>query len=280
METARLTCFTKSKWHQNEENQQTMTLEMAWRTRPLQLALSGGPVTPCPDNRIQWDYNGLRGENRGPFRGQQASVSNPVMLWPKSNLFWYWSEHRPHSRQVTGARCTEVAARQSWAEYTSRVYSLGMVSRYSTVRSGTLTWREWGLWVRIHQHAIPPLCFQETPNLTCFKVKMASKWGISTDRDQNVICSEDGQNTPKCQIRGHSSLVLSRKYPKIANLACFTKSKCRPAKWGKSTDDDQNLISSQGGQNKSACVKFQAIQGDCRKTSGEESSLFWCHHKH
>ena len=26
------------------------------------------------------------------------------------------------------------------------VYSLGMVSRYSTVRSGTLTWREWGLW--------------------------------------------------------------------------------------------------------------------------------------
>ena len=28
--------------------------------------------------------------------------------------------HRPHSRQVTGARCTEVAVRQSWAEYSSR----------------------------------------------------------------------------------------------------------------------------------------------------------------
>ena len=28
--------------------------------------------------------------------------------------------HRPHSRQVTGARCTEVAARQSWAVYSSR----------------------------------------------------------------------------------------------------------------------------------------------------------------
>ena len=27
-------------------------------------------------------------------------------------------------------------------------YSLGLVSRYSTVRSGTLTWREWGLWVK------------------------------------------------------------------------------------------------------------------------------------
>ena len=30
------------------------------------------------------------------------------------------------------------------------VYSLGMVSRYSTVRSGTLTWREWGLWLTQH----------------------------------------------------------------------------------------------------------------------------------
>ena len=29
-------------------------------------------------------------------------------------------DHRPHSRQVTGARCTEVAAHQSWAEYSSR----------------------------------------------------------------------------------------------------------------------------------------------------------------
>ena len=26
-------------------------------------------------------------------------------------------------------------------------YSLVLVSRYSTVRSGTLTWREWGLWL-------------------------------------------------------------------------------------------------------------------------------------
>ena len=35
---------------------------------------------PCPHNRIQlWEYNGLRGGNRGPFKGQQASASNPVM---------------------------------------------------------------------------------------------------------------------------------------------------------------------------------------------------------
>ena len=51
-----------------------MTLEMAWRTRPLQLVLSGGSVTPTLIRK----YNGLRGENRGPFKGQQASASNPV----------------------------------------------------------------------------------------------------------------------------------------------------------------------------------------------------------
>ena len=60
------------------------------------------------------------------------------------------TQHKPqaHSRQVTGARCTEVAARQLWAEYSSSLeeYSLGLGSHYSTVRSGTLTWREWGLW--------------------------------------------------------------------------------------------------------------------------------------
>ena len=33
---------------------------------------------------------------------------------------WLWPQAPLHSRQVTGARCTEVAARQSWAEYSSR----------------------------------------------------------------------------------------------------------------------------------------------------------------
>ena len=47
-------------------------------SRPLQLVLSGGPVTPTPIR----EYNGLKGENRGPFKGQQASASNPAMwLW-------------------------------------------------------------------------------------------------------------------------------------------------------------------------------------------------------
>ena len=61
-----------------------MTLEMAWWTRPPQLVLSGGPVTPTPIR----EYNGLRGENRGPFKGQQASASNPVMY-----IYTYGSGH-------------------------------------------------------------------------------------------------------------------------------------------------------------------------------------------
>ena len=34
-------------------------------------------------------------------------------------------------------------------------YSLGLVSRYSTVRSGTLTWREWGLWLAAWPARLP-----------------------------------------------------------------------------------------------------------------------------
>ena len=42
-------------------------------------------------------------------------------LLPATRGKWQWlCRARAHSRQVTGARCTEVAARQSWAEYSSR----------------------------------------------------------------------------------------------------------------------------------------------------------------
>ena len=76
-----------------------MTLEMAWRTRPLQLALSGGPVTPTPIR----EYNGLRGENRGPFKGQQAAASNPVMYWPFVRGIHRSPVSSPHKGQRRGA---------------------------------------------------------------------------------------------------------------------------------------------------------------------------------
>ena len=56
-----------------------MTLDIAWSThmtQPLQLVLGSGPVIPTPIR----EYNGLRGENRGPFKGQQALASNPVIM--------------------------------------------------------------------------------------------------------------------------------------------------------------------------------------------------------
>ena len=67
------------------------------------------------------------------------------------------------------------------------------------------------------------------------------------------------------QIWGHPCLVFSRKWPEIANLACFIKSK-----WGKSTDDYQNLISFQGGQDTSAW----------RISGNSTNQLYlWRHHK-
>ena len=64
-------------------------------SRPLQLVLSGGPVTPTPIG----EYNGLRGENRGPFKGQQASASNPVMWLWLAGL--YVREALPHMLPAT-----------------------------------------------------------------------------------------------------------------------------------------------------------------------------------
>ena len=46
-----------------------------------------------------------------------CSVSNLTSICVELKSGYY---HWPHSRQVTGARCTEVAADQSWAEYSSR----------------------------------------------------------------------------------------------------------------------------------------------------------------
>ena len=64
-------------------------------SRPLQLVLSGGPVTPTPIG----EYNGLRGENMGPFKGQQASASNPVMWLWLAGL--YVREALPHMLPAT-----------------------------------------------------------------------------------------------------------------------------------------------------------------------------------
>ena len=77
-----------------------MTLEMAWRTRPLQLVLSGGPVTPNPTI----EYNGLIGENRGPFRGQQPSASNPVVRKVVTKLDYFTAHDAAWHREQDSLR--------------------------------------------------------------------------------------------------------------------------------------------------------------------------------
>ena len=63
----------------------------------------------------------------------------------------------------------------------------------------------------------------------------------STYRDQNLICSEGGQNTPTCQIWGHSPLCSQENARK--SQICLIHTVEMSPKWGKSTDDDQNLKS-------------------------------------
>ena len=81
--------------------------------------------------------------------------------------------------------------------------------------------------------------------------KMAPKWGISTYRDQNLIYSEGGRIHQHAKFAAIPSLCFQENAGK---WQIWSFSLCQmPPKWGKSTDDDQNLISSQGGQDTSAC---------------------------
>ena len=56
-------------------------------------------------------------------------------------LIFHCLKHRLHSRQVTGACCTEVAARQSWTEYSLRVFiGHGQPLQHGEVRDTNLAW--------------------------------------------------------------------------------------------------------------------------------------------
>ena len=65
-----------------------MTLETRLKHPTTVSRLSSGPLTPA----IIREYNRLRGEDRGPFNGQRASASNPVMRdvshWLGAYLDW------------------------------------------------------------------------------------------------------------------------------------------------------------------------------------------------
>ena len=64
------------------------------------------PGHPYPHNRIQWEYSGLRDENRGPFKGQQASASNSVMY----QVALYFDEINYHEN------CQKVCTRKTISE--------------------------------------------------------------------------------------------------------------------------------------------------------------------
>ena len=70
------------------------------------------------------------------------------------------------------------------------------------------------------------------------------------DFHQNLISFEGGQDSSAGQISGHSSHAFSRKCPQTIKFDQFHYVKVA-LKGGKSTDCDQNLISSEGGHDTS-----------------------------
>ena len=84
--------------------------------------------------------------------------------------------------------------------------------------------------------------------------QMVPRWGQSTDRDQNLISSEGGQDIWTCQISGHSSHAFWRNCLEAANLTCFTKSKCHQ------NVENQQTMSKSALKVVRKHVKFQAIQ--------------------
>ena len=70
-----------------------------------------------------------------------------------------------------------------------------------------------------------------------FHFKVVPKGGKSTDHDWNLNSSEGGQNTPACQISGHSFHTFSRKCPETSNFTGFTKSK-----WCQKEENQQTEI--------------------------------------
>ena len=73
---------------------------------------------------------------------------------------------------------------------------------------------------------LSPRKCSETPNLTGFnKDNIASKSGISTGHDQNLITPESGQDTSACLIQRHFFHAFYIKCLKTTNFTCFIKSK-------------------------------------------------------
>ena len=63
-------------------------------------------------------------------------------------------DHRPHLRQVTGARCTEVAARQSWTEYSSRPTTDSRHQGWAIKRFFRFKRNAYHLWTAIIRHRL------------------------------------------------------------------------------------------------------------------------------
>ena len=106
------------------------------------------------------------------------------------------------------------------------------------------------------------------------------KLGKSTKRDWNLVSSESGQDTSACQMLCYSFHAFSSECAGTSNSTRLRKSEV-VLKCGKWTNCDQNVISSEGGQDTSAYQipghSLHAFSWECRETPNFTclAILFW-----
>ena len=81
--------------------------------------------------------------------------------------------------------------------------------------------------LNIYSQVFSRLC-PETPNMSSFFFKISQICAIlkeSTDRDQNLISFDGGQDTSACKISDHYSHTFTRKCLETPDMISFNKSK-------------------------------------------------------
>ena len=107
---------THHAWNQDENARQYFFQQ---RFISIKLIIMFSPVKKTVDTTEQMSLRQTYIHFYGCFTDTQATV-NLSFLRCIAIVKGHCSKHRPHSYHVTGALCTEVAARRSWAEYSSR----------------------------------------------------------------------------------------------------------------------------------------------------------------
>ena len=124
---------------------------------------------------IAWRRNNARGNRqiiRIPRTFACISAGAPRFWWSVMQI-----TGPTHAKKLEGAVPRSRLTSHELNTPHLEEYPLGLVSRYSTVRSGTLTWREWGLWYKLTKFPNNPISW----NLFFSIGSSYALWGNSYD---------------------------------------------------------------------------------------------------